>query len=255
MKRLIVIHIHIKKEIILKLSFCFLFSSLFILSVNSQIENLPCQTEIDGFLGLDRKDWNGGSTAAHSEGSMHNFDLPDDTFGDCKTISNVEISFTIINIDISNLPPDCAPPGSYYINITEGCPSFVGASCDVANLIYEAPNNPLNTQTLNFTSPPEDFPFGGVLGVDIVPVMDVNCTNGQSAISSGGIILDYEICVTVTIIGEVIDTPPDLGNTQTICPNETTTLDPGSYASYLWGPNGETSPTIEVVLLESKSLR
>lgn len=225
--------------------FIFLFWGLGI-SATAQVVNLPCQSQSNGFIGLDRKDWNGGNTAFHSEGILHNFDLPNNTFGSCKKISSIEVNITINNVDISGLPPGCPPPGSYYININQNCPDLTPASCNVANLVYENPNNPLSSQVLNFTSPPENFSFGENFGVDIVPVMDVNCPNGQSAISTSGIVLDYEICVIVTIANETISSQPDLGSTQTICPTSNTLLDPGTFESYLWDPNGETSPSISV---------
>ena len=226
------------------------FVAIFLLPIFSfgQIEVLPCQTEADATLDLDRKDWNMGSTVFHSEASMHNFQLPDNTYGPCKLISSVTFDITVNSIDFSNMPPDCPIPTIFFINITEGCPSFVPASCDLANLIDEI-GAPLNLGTTSFgpfTNPPNDIAFGEVFGVDIVPVMDTGCSVGQSALSSGSIILDYEVCVTITISDDVIDTPPDLGSDQTICPTSTTTLDPGAYDMYDWGPGGETSPTITV---------
>jgi len=175
--------------------FIFLFLIIFIgiYSLEAQVVNLPCQTEVDGFLGLDRKNWNGGSTAAHSEGSLHNFDLP--------------------------------------LN---------------ANLIAE-PNSPnFISQSLSYNSPPEDFQFGDNLAIDIVPVMNVNCTNGQSALTNGSIVLDYEICVTVTIVDEDITTPVNIGGPSMACPVGTTTIAVGPYDEYEWGPGGENTQTIDV---------
>ncbi len=228
---------------ILRLFFCI---SWFIILGNtgySQIVNLPCQSEVDAFIGLDRNNWNGGTTDAHSEGVMHNFDLPNNTFGDCKKITNVEINITINSVDDSGLPGDC-PLFDYFINFSDNCPDFAPASCDfIFNQIQGFPVS----QTVNFTCPPIDFAFGETLGVDIVPAMgNTACSVGQSTISSGSIVLDYELCVTVTVEDLLIDVPADLGMDQTICATETTTLDPGSYTSYDWDPNGETTPTIDV---------
>lgn len=229
-----------------------IFTSLFFIffcmfSGATQTVDLGCQDETDGFIGLDRKNWNGGSTAFHSEGTLHNFDLPINTFGPCKTISNIEITFNVISVDYSNLAADCPQPTDFYVNMNIGCPSTAPASCDESNLVYQSPNpDILNLPTINISSPPEDFPFGEVFSVDIVPVMNTGCSQGQSAISSGGIVLDFEICVIVTITDEVIDTPPELGAGPTVCPNATTILDPGSYTSYEWGPNGEITSTIDV---------
>ena len=56
-------------------------------SMNAQIVNLPCQTEVDAVEGLDRKAFAGiGNTVNHSEGSLHNFSLPSNTFGACNLL-------------------------------------------------------------------------------------------------------------------------------------------------------------------------
>ncbi len=208
-----------------------------------QTVNLPCQTEAEAFIGLDRNNWNGNSTDAHSEGVMHNFDLPNNTFGDCKKIVNIEIDITINSVDDSGLPGDCSL-FDYFINFSDNCPDFAPASC---NFIFNQIQGFPVTQTVNFTCPPIDFAFGETFGIDIVPAMNnTGCSVGQSTIASGSIVLDYQLCVTVTIDDLTIDTPPDLGDDQTICSTETTLLDPGIYTSYQWDPNGETSPTIDV---------
>lgn len=218
---------------------------IYVPEVTAQTINLTCQTENDGFLGLDRKNWNGGSTDAHSEGSLHNFDLPLNTFGDCKKISNISIEINAINADISNLPADCPPPGAYYYNISSPCADLTPASCDVANLIAEPNSGAFISQSLSFNSPPENFQFGDNLAIDIVPVMDVNCTNGQSALSSMSIILDYEICVTVTIIDDTPSMVVNLGPDEESCAGSTVELDAGPFSTYQWGPNGEVTPTID----------
>lgn len=215
-------------------------------TLTGQVVNLGCQTEDDAFEGLERKDWNSGSTAAHSEGSMHNFTLPDNTFGDCKRISNVLIEINAIGVDLSNLPVDCPPPAPYYYNIATNCPDFTPASCNTSNLVGE-PNTPTFTsQNLSYNNPPENFQFGENLSIDIVPVMNIACSAGQSALTSDAVILDYEICVTVTIIDETIDTPVDISGPSIACPLSLSTLSVGPYSEYDWGPNGETTQSIDV---------
>lgn len=219
----------------------FIFTISLSNNVHGQIVMLPCQAETDGTIGLDRNNWNGGSTVFHSEGIMHNFDIPTNTFGPCKRISNVEFTITVTSIDVSALDPTCNV-FDFFINISDGCGSFAPASCDfVFNQIQGFPV----TQTVNFPVPPNTFDFGDIFGADIIPAMsDVNCPNGTSTITTGGIVMDYDICVTVTIVDEVITTFPDLGADVTICPFGTTTLNPGAFTGYAWDPNGEITPTI-----------
>jgi gliding motility-associated-like protein len=217
---------------------------------SSQIVNLPCQTEDVAVEDLERKDFEtpSGSTAIHSEGSMHNFTLPlASDFDPCKIISNITIEINAIGVDLSNLPPDCAPtPLPYYYNIALGCPDFTPASCNTANLLGE-PNTPTFTnQNFSYNG---DFDFGENLSVDIVPVMNINCTLGQQALTMNTVVLDYEICVSVTVSDapSTVDVEfiPDNIN---VCPNETTTIDAGFFvdADYLWDPNGETTQMITV---------
>lgn len=208
-----------------------------------QIVDLGCQEEDVAVEDLERKNWNGGSTAAHSEGSMHNFTLPlEADYGPCKRISNITIEIDAIGVDLSNLPADCIPtPVPYYYNIHTGCADFIPASCPGTNLLGE-PNTPTFTdQNLSYNG---DFDFGENLAIDIVPVMNINCTNGQSALSSNSVILDYEICVTVTIEDVIID-PVTIFGFETICPNTTTTIAVGTYPEYLWS-NDETGSFITI---------
>jgi len=215
-------------------------SSLSPTTLSSQVIALPCQSFGDAFVGLDRNNFTSGSTTLLSEGALHNFDLPN---GVCKRISQVEVEFTFINVDDSGLPAGCSV-FDYFLNFSTGCPLFDPASCNsVFNQVQGFPVS----QTVTFTNPPNNFDIGDVFGVDIVPAQnDVNCTDGQSAISSGNIILEYDICVTVTLEDEDIDVDPALGADTDVCPNGTVTLDPGSYADYLWAPGGATTPTIDV---------
>lgn len=221
--------------------------AIILFSVNSygqQTVQLGCQTEDVAVEDLERKNFNNGSTVIHSQGSMHNFTLPSNTFGPCKRISNITIEIDAIGVDLTNLPPDCVPtPLPYYYNIALSCPDFTPASCNTANLLGE-PNTPTFVdQNLSYNG---DFDFGENLSVDIVPVMNINCTAGQTSLTSDAVVLDYEICVEVTIIDEVIANPVTISGTDMICPTATTTIAVGSYAGYDWDPGGESSQTINV---------
>jgi len=176
--------------------FCLIMTSLSTTN-NAQIVSLGCVTQDDAFRGLDRNNWNGGNTTFHSEGSMHNFNLPANTFGDCKKISNIEVEITINDVDESNMAPGCAV-FDYFFNVYNGCSTLDPVSCNT--LLTQIQGFPVS-QTANYTCPPHSFDFGGVFGFDLVPAMaDVSCPNGQNMLTSGSIILDYEFCVTVTII-------------------------------------------------------
>lgn len=223
---------------ILFLVFCFGFSTQ---TGIAQIINLPCQTQTNAFVGLDRNNWNSGSTALHSEGLLHNFTLPANTFGQCKKIEQIEVLVDYILTDESGLPAGCGV-FNYFTNLYVGCSDFNPASCFIFDQVGQ---NPANDQTLTYTCPPFQFDFGDVFGVDIVPAMDPpSCSVFQTALSSGSLVVEYEICVNVTIGNEMIDVPVDLGTDQTVCGTETTLLDAGSYSQYSWLPNNESSQTI-----------
>ena len=235
----------VHQHILLRTCFALCFTVVCFTSTFSQVVDLPCQTEDVAVEDLERKDWNGGSTAIHSEGSMHSFTLPlEADYGPCKIITNITIEIDAIGVDLSNLPADCIPtPVPYYYNIHTGCVDFIPASCPGTNLIGESNTPTFTDQNLSYDG---DFDFGDNLAIDIVPVMNINCTNGQSALSTNSVILDYVICVTVTIEDEEIEIPVSLGLDETICPTGTILIDAGSYTEYIWDPNGETSQTIDV---------
>jgi gliding motility-associated-like protein len=232
------------------LGFNQIFLIVFILLISqnngfNQVVSLGCQNQTSATLGLDRNDWNNGSTDFHSEASMHNFVIPANTFGDCKKIGSITATVTIFNVDNSNLPPECSTI-DYYYNFYNNCTGFQPASCPGVGGIGPQ-STPMN-QVITFTSPPETFDFGTVFGADIIPaflgISGGACANGQMLISSGSLSLDYEICVEM----EVVDLNPtssvDLGMDESVCPNTTTLLDAGSFDNYIWSPGGETSQTI-----------
>ncbi len=230
------------KHKILIFIFLFLISSL----ASAQIP-LGCQSETDATIGIDRKNWNGGSTSSHSEGYMMNFTLPNNTFGPCQKITQVQITFTINSFDLSGLPVDCSI-SNYWTNIYTGCGSFAPASCDVSNIVAEFPNGMPTSQVLTYNCPPENFDFGDILGIDLIPAVDnVGCTNGQSMISSGQVSIDYDVCVEITVGDDDIDMPVVLGTDLMVCENETVQIDAGSgFAQYNWNPNGQITQMITV---------
>lgn len=219
----------------------------------AQVVSLPCQSDMDGVFGLDRKAWGGfGNSNNHSQGSLHNFTLPLNTFGPCKRISNVEVEITVNSPVILNLPPGCNPPGGYFTNVYYGCGSLAPASCGVTNppMIDEPSAGTFVNQNYNyagFDTPITDFDFGETFSIDIVPVVTPNCAvDWQLMLTNGYIVLDFDICVTVTIQDLVISAPVDLGPNVDICDGATTPLDAGNYDMYAWDPNGETSQIINV---------
>ncbi len=214
----------------------------------SQVFGIGCQEEDVAVLGLERKDWNNpsGNTSIHSEGSMHNFTLPNSP-GPCKRISNISISINVISpVDLTNLPADCVPtPNPYYYNIHTGCAPFLPASCPGAQLISETNFPTFDDRVISING---NFAFGDNLAIDIVPVMNTFCTNGQSALSAvpPSVVLDYEVCVIVTVIDELITTPVNIGGTSPICPLATTMIGVGPYSEYLWSPGGQITQAIDV---------
>ncbi len=223
------------------------FFILFVLNIQAQVVSVGCFNQNDATIGLDRKNWNNGSTAIHSEGYLLNFTLPDDIYGDCKKISNIEFDLTVNSIDISGMPPGCVI-GAYYINVYQSCPGFGGASCPLPNLIDEFPNGFLSSQTFGYNCPPFEFDFNEVIGIDIIPVVnvpDAACVGAQTLVTDGLIQIDFSVCLEATIVDDVIDVPVNLGSDFDICPNTTTSIDAGSgYAMYDWLPNGQMSQMI-----------
>ncbi len=206
------------------------------------------QTIID----LDRKDWNStagpGSTIQHSQGYLHDFPLPANTFV-CKKIDNIEIDIDIISVNNGSLPPPCIQgnpfTGDYYINFTMDCPVVDGASngatCDPNTTLIGEPNAnnifSLTANPFNYGCPAQEFQFGGNLGVDIIPLMgEFTCPGWQTVVEDNLLTINYQICVTITLADDDINTPVDLGSDITSCPPFTEILDAGSgYSGYDWG--------------------
>lgn len=117
------------------------------------------QTQADAVMisgpELDRKNWNMGSTAGHSEGYAHDFTLPTGT--SCQKISNIQVVVTISSYVLNSPPPGCTPDPIYY-NIYKGCGLYTGgATCSTSNLITEQffppPSSFPNIRTFNFGCP------------------------------------------------------------------------------------------------------
>ena len=210
--------------------------------LSAQTVSLPCQLHSDGTIGLDRNNFTGGSTDILSEGIMHNFLLPSNTFGGCKKIESIDVDITVTNIDESNLPADCNV-FDYFINFSDNCGTFDPASCN--DIFAQIQGTPVS-QSVTYTCPPQDFGFDDFFGVDVVPAMaDVNCSEGQSTISSGSIIMEYEICVTVILEDATPTDIVDLGPDVQACPTGTVQIDAGSFDTYIWDPNGEITQMID----------
>ena len=232
-----------------KIIFLGFYLSLINFSLYGQVVNLPCQTDETAMMGvtatidLDRKNFGG----PFSQGYLHNFDIPNN-FGDCKRIDQIDVDIAIFSIDATGLDPTCNV-FSYFTNLYNNCTDFATGSC---GSFADDNSNPIDmNQSFTFSNPTGGFPsqtfdLGSVFGVDIVPAMsNTGCPDGQNTILSGGITIDYEICVTITIVDDVASSTVDLGQDITVCPSSDAQLDAGAgFSSYIWGPNGEMTQTI-----------
>ena len=213
--------------------------------LNAQTIELGCSGHTDAFIGLDRKDWNNGSTEIHSEGMHHNFVVPEDL--DCKKITQVDISVSVSLVDDSGLSGDCGAI-QYFVNIYSGCGSFEPASCPESNLVAE-PNSPnFNSQNYSFDSNDFDFQLSDTLGVDIIPAIgNPACNNGQSAISSGDIVLEYEICVEISLEDLEMTQNLDIASEFVVCEGVNALVDAGDgFETYDWSPTGDTTQIVEL---------
>ena len=213
-------------------------------SATAQVEVLPCQYPADATIEIDRKIF----PFDHSQGYLHNFILPSAPVDPCKKIQNVDVQINIFSVDVTNL--GTCVLGAYYYNIYLGCPLMMEGTCPTANLLAE-PNSPNATSSnIPFVCTPGvlEFPFGEVLGVDIVNAMNTgSCPNWQNVIADGSLVIDYEICVTVTIGDDVIDTPLSLAVDPVICDPGSLILDAGAgYNDYDWSVPLENNQTLTV---------
>lgn len=210
-----------------------------------------CQNAVEGTISLDRKDWNNGTTVAHSEGIHHNFSLPNSALNPCKLISSIDVTITVINFDFSSIPVLCGIGADPWLNTYIGCPTITGANCSTTTTLTSEQNGVNTTQTISITNPTAlnglPLDLDQVFSVDIIPVIGNPFGAGcQSLITDGFITMEYDICIDVNLIDGSIDMPVNLGLDQNICPGETTPLDAGSFTDYIWAPNGETSQSINV---------
>ena len=241
----------------------FILTSLLLLfgssQIQAQVEDLGCMTDEDAFIGIDRKNWNNGNTNTHSQGYHMNFTLPTDpSIADqtqiCKKITEIDIDVTVFGFDDSGLPAGCNVD-AYYLNISVGCSSTNPATCTDARpphlenqLNFPNPTSFNNLPLIYTCTGINDFPFSDILGIDLVPAINYPaCNGGQNLVLDGDVTVDYEVCVTVTIDDDEISDMVNLGMDQTICPDETTTLDAGTFDSYEWDdPLGQTSQMITI---------
>jgi hypothetical protein len=170
----------------------------FVLSQTTTVTLTP-QTQANAIIGLDRKNWNGGSTALHSQGYAHDFTLPASP-GPCFKITSIRV-LVDVNAPIVNNAPGCDHTELYY-NLYQNNTYSGGAT---ANFFKERRANPgvdFTTTTYTCTDPLWNSNFGGTFSVDVIPVYTTTCPNGQNAINAGFVAYTYTITLTVTY-GEV----------------------------------------------------
>ncbi|MBK7637498.1 MAG: hypothetical protein IPJ13_26830 [Saprospiraceae bacterium] len=107
----------------------------FVLSQTTTVTLTP-QTQANAIIGLDRKNWNGGSTALHSQGYAHDFTLPASP-GPCFKITSIRV-LVDVNAPIVNNAPGCDHTELYY-NLYQNNTYSGGAT---ANFFKERRTNP-----------------------------------------------------------------------------------------------------------------
>ncbi len=203
-----------------------------------------CKTVADQ-IGPDRNNFSGGVDL--SEGYLHNFDIPlgNSTCGTDEVIE-ATVSIEINSVDDSAVPSECSFFNLFGNILVESGPiPFTPGCCGIDHDFLSAP---ICTGFGSGTSTPGIYSAdlvsdcsnsnlvpGGVIGVDIIAAMDFSqssCLSNGSAISDGLVIVDYEICVTITILSPeepIVDAGPDV----TIGCGESATIggDPVGYDS------------------------
>ena len=180
-------------------------SSLFI--VHAQTFDLGCMTQDDATLGIDRKNWAGGSTSNHSDGTMLNFTLPSNTFGDCKKITEITFEVVINDVDLSGVPVDCVP-GQYWLNsYVDVTLPFDPASIPTSQNLdgFGVDDWATLNDSYTFTCDDFDLAFDNEVGMDIIYASGP-CSEFQNLVIGGFIIFDYSICVT-GVVGDSGDPP------------------------------------------------
>jgi hypothetical protein len=186
-----------------KYIFVFLVTIIFFSYLNQlssqRIFNLSANIQ-DGVIGLDRKAFGG----PYSQGYHNDFNLGA-SISPCEKIVSIALSISASGATTGTIPPDCVPVGPVYFNIYYGCNPYSGpASCpDASPPILAAPNfpyapsgNPSFNQTYSCNN--TNFEFGGNFSVDVVPVWNTFCTNGQNPIPLGYVAFTGTITLTVT---------------------------------------------------------
>ncbi len=226
--------------------------------------NLDCMDQDDADeIGLDRKDWANGSTTNHSEGYLVNFDLPPASdFGPCMKITELEIEVTVNSFDFSGVPTGCGISDTWLNLYASNSLDTDPASVDENFLLTpgtgsaSAPDG--HSGTYNFIcSPSDNIPFGGQVGVDMVPVSNIGgCSESQSLISNGFITIEFDFCVTIVVdVSGVADVDASADET-TICLGEDIELSENEADSDFWewtGPNGFTSTDDNPVVVNTTS--
>ena len=217
------------------------------------VVSLGCLTQADaisgndGFIGLDRKMFNGD----HSEGYMLNFDLPQDNFGPCKKISKVTISTTILD-NMENFPSGCSL-FAYFENIYFSDTSLPFAENTVSTSLEYSADNSLDVSSFDgdreitcqqvMNGIGMDIVFGGQLGYDLIPALNQsNCSNAETIVSDGSVTIDFEICVEVEIDDQASSANVNLSAINNpICVGDNIELletDPNNEEWEWSGPNG-----------------
>jgi CHU_C Type IX secretion signal domain/SprB repeat len=176
-----------------------LFFALFItISVFGQITLIQDRT--NATVGLDRKNFNSGSTAAHSDGYAHDFTLPTGT--SCQKISSIQVLVNITSYTLNNPAPGCTP-ADVYINVYKGCGPYTGgATCAASNLVeqpFYPPSHFPGVKTSNYGCPLNGAglkaEFGDNFSVDIVPIAGPGC----NSVASGYVNIEYTITVIILV--------------------------------------------------------
>ncbi len=169
-------------------------------------------------IDLDRNDYGGPL----SEGYLHNFSVPPETSCGTSEIISAIVEISINSIDASGLMPPCFFLSVFGNVLIDAAGLPFGAGCCAVSQDVLTPGcfsfgtgafGP-TTESLDLVMDCGEFiPMGGTIGVDIIGAINGDPSCPASPISSGDLIIDYNICVTfeVAIPQEpTVDAGPDI---------------------------------------------